>query len=232
MKAILGPEVRNEGDLRRYIITVSGAAVAIALAADIVTQLSFFIDFARCLRSWAFTTIIAGGIAWPIARAIGIAHLDLYQAKQESDRLGRIDPLTGLANRRAFTVAGLSAEPNIVAVAIADINRFTSVNDEFRRLTGEAVIQAIAGMRQRRLGGLGTLARVGGEEFAFECAAGSLDEVEARINCLREGRRGRIDLRSGKERSRDPVRRSCRMRGRVVPGALLRRRQSLVRGEE
>jgi len=38
---------------------------------------------------------------------------------------------------------------------------------------------------QRRLGSLGTLARVGGEEFALLCPGGSLDAIKAELSRLR-----------------------------------------------
>jgi hypothetical protein len=47
-------------------------------------------------------TCLAVALAVPISHVIGKAHLDLYRAKLEVDELSRIDPLTGLPNRRAF----------------------------------------------------------------------------------------------------------------------------------
>jgi diguanylate cyclase (GGDEF)-like protein len=185
LRSLFRPTIRDRRELRRYVATVVFAALGVALTADVINQLTFYVDLGACLRSWLITVILAVGISAPIARAIGQAHLELYFAKLEADRLGRTDPLTGLANRRAFTLAGEAKEPYILALAIADIDRFKQVNDDHGHIAGDAVIKSIAEMMQRRLGSLGTLARVGGEEFALLCADGSFEAIKAEMSRLR-----------------------------------------------
>ena len=182
--SIFRPTISNRRDLYRYVAAVAFAALGLALTVDVINQLTFYVDLGTCLRSWAITVVLALGISAPIARAIGQAHLELYFAKLEADRLGRTDPLTGLANRREFTRAGEQKEPHILALAIADIDRFKRVNDEHGHIAGDIVIKAVAEVMQSRLGSLGVLARVGGEEFALLCPKGRLDEVKAELSRL------------------------------------------------
>jgi diguanylate cyclase (GGDEF)-like protein len=182
--SIFRPTIGSRKELHRYVAAVACAALGLALAVDVVNQLTFYVDLETCLRSWAITVVLALSISAPIARAIGLAHLELYYAKLEADRLGRTDPLTGLANRRAFTRAGEEKEPHILALAIADIDRFKRVNDDHGHIAGDVVIKAVAEMMQSRLGSLGVLARVGGEEFALLCPEGRFDEIRAELSRL------------------------------------------------
>jgi len=184
--SIFRPTISSRNELHRYVAAVACSALGLALTVDVVNQLTFYVDLGTCLRSWAITVVLALGISAPIARAIGQAHLELYFAKLEADRLGRTDPLTGLANRRAFTRAGETSEPHILALAIADIDRFKKVNDDHGHIAGDVVIKAVAEMMQGRLGSLGILARVGGEEFALLCPEGRFEEVKAELSRLLE----------------------------------------------
>ena len=80
----------------------------------------------------------------------------------------RHDPLTGMANRLAFTEAvhELRRDDRPVAVVLIDLDGFKDVNDRFGHATGDEVLRAVAA---RLLGAVrpGDLAaRLGGDEFA------------------------------------------------------------------
>jgi diguanylate cyclase len=94
-----------------------------------------------------------------------VAELDAQRAHLAQAAL--IDPLTGLANRRAADRAVQSASNSRrrCGVIIVDIDRFKAVNDRFGHPIGDAVLRrvglVIAGcVRERDLA-----ARYGGEEF-------------------------------------------------------------------
>ena len=81
------------------------------------------------------------------------------------------DPLTGLANRRAFLArleAVAAAErTRPVTLAMVDLDGFKPINDTFGHATGDAVLRQV-GERLRKAGGAGSLAaRMGGDEFAL-----------------------------------------------------------------
>jgi diguanylate cyclase (GGDEF)-like protein len=85
----------------------------------------------------------------------------------------RVDPLTGLANRRAFNEALKIATDGVVeggapsALILFDIDHFKTVNDTLGHPVGDQVLEALAEIIQKMTPDQATAARVGGEEFAL-----------------------------------------------------------------
>lgn len=83
-----------------------------------------------------------------------------------------IDPLTGLANRRALMQrleeewAGIERRGGTLAIIMADIDHFKKVNDEHGHPVGDRALQRVADVirDQSRINDL--VSRYGGEEFA------------------------------------------------------------------
>jgi diguanylate cyclase (GGDEF)-like protein len=82
------------------------------------------------------------------------------------------DPLTGLANRRAFLAAleqavGFEGRSVPATLVMVDLDGFKPINDTFGHATGDAVLREV-GTRLTQAGGAGSLvARMGGDEFAL-----------------------------------------------------------------
>ncbi|MGN7160531.1 diguanylate cyclase [Sphingomonas sp. SAFR-052] len=80
------------------------------------------------------------------------------------------DPLTGVANRRAFDAALTSRfEASIVgpaAVVIFDLDHFKAVNDRFGHAAGDRVLSDFANVLRATVRSEDLVARLGGEEFA------------------------------------------------------------------
>jgi diguanylate cyclase (GGDEF)-like protein len=182
----LRASITSERELVWYVGRVTAFCVVIALAVDVVNQLSFFVDWATCLRSWAITTVLVLALAIPIARIIGKAHLELYRAKLLAEELGRTDQLTGLPNRRAFMEAVHEKDAGALALVIVDIDRFKRVNDTHGHLAGDAVICAVGDMMVEELGPFGVVARIGGEEFALVSSVASTEALAAKLATFRD----------------------------------------------
>ncbi|HWJ08860.1 MAG TPA: diguanylate cyclase [Nocardioides sp.] len=97
------------------------------------------------------------------------------------------DPLTGLANRRAFSdrlQEMLAARhENTFAVLFIDLDDFKSINDTHGHAAGDAVLKEVAARLKRAVRGVDTVARVGGDEFTIICRDTVLDE--ARVTASR-----------------------------------------------
>ena len=107
---------------------------------------------------------------------IAIAFILLAMAKERTEHRHKtaalIDPLTGIANRRAFLQDGeaqlkrRATDPRPTAVMLIDLDNFKSINDRFGHAIGDRVLQIfaeVAGGCMRRIDLFG---RLGGEEFA------------------------------------------------------------------
>lgn len=116
------------------------------------------------------------GIADQVAGAIRLARLNerLEIANRELQRLTRVDPLTGIANRRRFDEAldsewrRAQREGGALSLLLIDADRFKDLNDAFGHQFGDACLERLAGLfvgELRRAADL--VARYGGEEFGI-----------------------------------------------------------------
>ena len=92
------------------------------------------------------------------------------------------DPLTGLANRRAFRAAIDQALAKTITLsgdclAVFDIDHFKRVNDDFGHDAGDEVLRAFAGVARRMVRQADIVARLGGEEFAIHFPQTSVDQA-------------------------------------------------------
>ncbi|MBF5080272.1 diguanylate cyclase [Quadrisphaera sp. INWT6] len=101
-----------------------------------------------------------------------VDNVALTRELQERSRaladLAYSDPLTGVANRAAFTralVAALDDGPPVVA-AFCDLDSFKAVNDHAGHGTGDGLLVAVAARLRQVVRPVDVVARLGGDEFA------------------------------------------------------------------
>ncbi|MGI8527586.1 MAG: GGDEF domain-containing protein [Pseudolabrys sp.] len=107
---------------------------------------------------------------------ISIAFILLAMAKERTELRHRtaalIDPLTGIANRRAFLLdAGALAKrhmgnPRPSTVLLIDLDHFKSINDRFGHAVGDRVLETFAETARQVVRSNDLIGRLGGEEFA------------------------------------------------------------------
>lgn len=112
---------------------------------------------------------------------------ELRQKLEEACDNAQRDPLTGLANRRAFEegYAERQARQASIAVAVCDIDHFKRVNDGFGHAVGDRVLKAIGKALAEHCDGH-LVARYGGEEFVVLFADIALDKARALLETARE----------------------------------------------
>lgn len=119
------------------------------------------------------------------------------EAEAQMRQLADTDPLTGLANRRAFInvleseVSKTRRYGDVFSLVMMDLDYFKQVNDKHGHLVGDDVLRHLAGLLQRTQRESDFVARFGGEEFVLLLPR--TDEVEARN--LAERLRGLISNR-------------------------------------
>ncbi len=100
------------------------------------------------------------------------ARISLLRAVQHATEQAVTDPLTGAANRRSLDarVRALVADGVPFTIAIADLDHFKRVNDEFGHETGDRVLRTFAEAMRRTLRPDDLIVRFGGDEFVMVIA--------------------------------------------------------------
>jgi len=127
---------------------------------------------------------------------ISIAFILLAMAKERTELRHRtaamVDPLTGIANRRAFLqdAAQLakhhSTNPHPTAVLLIDLDHFKSINDRFGHALGDRVLELFTEGARMSIRSSDLIGRLGGEEFAAVLYDTSRDKAVAVAERMRE----------------------------------------------
>jgi len=124
-------------------------------------------------------------------------HLQTIRQLRMIKRLGVIDPLTDIPNRRGFNErlevewAHAVRDKNILSIFMIDIDHFKQYNDTYGHPQGDVLLQTIAGIfRQALVRSTDYAARWGGEEFAVLLPGTNID------GALRIAERLRSDVES------------------------------------
>jgi len=114
-----------------------------------------------------WNTLMSFGFFWIVSYTLSALKTSLEQEKA----LARIDPLTGVLNRRHFEeLANMEIHRSkrfmrSFTAAYIDIDNFKNVNDRFGHDEGDKLLRHIADAMQRHLRETDIVARLGGDEF-------------------------------------------------------------------
>jgi diguanylate cyclase (GGDEF)-like protein len=167
---------------RPAIVLLSIHAALIAVRGLLSDTMPMPADFSGAASSW-----LAACIAAMLAHYVCMAFIVLAMAKERiaiaHRREARCDPLTGIANRRAFFDSGESLLQSArrsgrsTALLVFDLDMFKHINDTFGHQTGDLVLCAFARTTAAALRPGDVFGRLGGEEFA--CLLAGLDAKKA-----------------------------------------------------
>lgn len=145
-------------------------------------------------RRILFACAAVGGLLLAGFLAVGAVH-DARLRRKLAEQ-ATTDDLTGLLNRRA-TLAALEREVKAagrhrtpLSVALVDLDRFKSVNDEFGHAAGDEALVAFGRLCRSTLRLEDSFGRWGGEEFLLVFRQTGAAEARAVLERLREGMRG------------------------------------------
>lgn len=158
-----------------------------------------------CALTWDISNRLAGvryshavvGYANALALLVAFATVSLLVSalREEVERqraLARVDPLTGLFNRRAFYE---NAEQELrrarryghpLSLALLDLDDFKAVNDSRGHHIGDDLLQAVAVAIRAASRDTDVAARLGGDEFVVLLPETQQQEAEAAVAKLRE----------------------------------------------
>ncbi len=116
----------------------------------------------------------------------------LQEAKRKAEKDARIDMLTQLTNRRAFTelasdyiARATKIQNTTLYLAMIDIDHFKSINDNFGHAAGDKVLKEIAHTFTSHVRNPDLVSRIGGEEFCIIIEAQNEQEALAFAERLR-----------------------------------------------
>jgi len=177
---------RDEPLMSRWpsvIVVLSYAAVLLARVPATLLTPSFQGD--SLLSGLSFALLALSTLLFTVVMAFLQLNMTKERAELKHKINSLVDPLSGVANRRAFLDGaecllarqGIDHEP--LAVLLFDLDHFKQINDRYGHAVGDAVLQTFAGTGTATLGSDVLFARIGGEEFASCMPVGDLDEAYA-----------------------------------------------------
>jgi diguanylate cyclase (GGDEF)-like protein len=116
----------------------------------------------------------------------------LVEAERHQRAMAHQDPLTGLANRRAFDAAldaALSGQETRFALLLIDVDAFKQINDRYGHTTGDRVLRELAAHASAEVRSGDCLARIGGDELALVAPGAGRDAAFRLADALRDAAR-------------------------------------------
>ncbi|NYI40691.1 GGDEF domain-containing protein [Demequina lutea] len=133
------------------------------------------------------TLVLVSALAGLFYQRTNQAKAAAARSAATAEYLANTDVLTGLSNRRplieALEARGLEGD---YVVAIADLDHFKALNDEFGHQCGDRVLAAIASGFKDRLRVTDSVGRWGGEEFIVVLPHTGIEQGAALMELLRE----------------------------------------------
>lgn len=167
-------------NLKRFAVKLVFIAIILAIFVSVtVLTIGNFLNILPMplLQALSYSVFMAwlvgGGVAIILATVLSDAFSTLAQSRARYEELSRTDGLTGLLNRRAFNEF-FERTCDDASLAIFDVDRFKSINDQFGHAMGDQVIKVIAHCISETFGTRHSVARIGGEEFAVIIRGGEL----------------------------------------------------------
>ncbi len=193
-----------------FLIGMSGGAISVysahrkmtlvTIAAVLLPITGYFLINGEFI----FVGMAVGAIIFFISaiRSTNVLSLALHQnflmthqlkiAKEDADRLARVDELTDLYNRRAFYEYGKILSYNSqrnkdeLAMILMDIDNFKTINDSFGHAAGDVTLKLIGQILLQRLRKSDIFARIGGEEFGMLLPKSSINKAAQLAEELRQ----------------------------------------------
>ncbi|MDC7683603.1 EAL domain-containing protein [Asticcacaulis sp. BYS171W] len=166
---LLLPAFAVSGVRPRVVVVTSLAAVAGFLWAAYSFERPQLVDCAWVAATGLFIGVgLSTVIRASMTKAVR-ARLSADRHRDEALSLATFDPLTGLANRRAFlkTLDARLMKGDGFFLGLADLDGFKPINDIYGHAAGDQVLIEVARRLRDTCGPDAVIARLGGDEFAI-----------------------------------------------------------------
>jgi diguanylate cyclase (GGDEF)-like protein len=126
-----------------------------------------YLESSYALVSQSLGTMFGLAIALLILVILVRDLLAEVMSKSETDTLSRLLNRGGFERHAELALRGAARQGIPVALVIADLDHFKSINDSFGHASGDRVIEAFAGFLRDAAADHHVAGRIGGEEFAI-----------------------------------------------------------------
>ena len=126
---------------------------------------------------WFCASLFILGLIWRLRQQ----RADLQSEHSQASELARVDPLTGLGNRRAFEeafaheTARIAREGGELSLLLCDLDRFKQINDDYGHLAGDDCLRQVGSTLRSEVRQAESCFRWGGDEFVVLVNGG--DEI-------------------------------------------------------
>ena len=117
--------------------------------------------------------------------------IDLHSRLDSEKQGARLDPLTGIANRKSFEerfaqeIAQKPRAPLAMVMLLWDLDNFKLINDSYGHRAGDRVLQSVASCFMAAVRGNDFVARIGGEEFVMLLSGAKIEQAMPVANQVR-----------------------------------------------
>ena len=173
-----------------WFLTTVAVGVTLSLAGNVTLTVPQPNNAEYTLISVSFALILLRCII--LAYYASLLRQQLYEKSRSFEQDATHDPLTGVLNRRVLSSIleeqiSLHQRKSIPAcVAMLDIDRFKSINDQHGHSTGDRILRTLTTKLRKTLRESDKLVRYGGEEFVIVLAATDLIEAEQLTERIRQ----------------------------------------------
>lgn len=148
---------------------------------ELMNTLTFVLEQESVHRTRELRAVQTGAFVLALANFLLIVFgmLGKYRSVEADSRrwqeMARHDPLTGIANRKAFVEAAdgvlsracIDAQPG--TLLMLDLDGFKPINDNFGHLAGDQILISLADSFETAARATDVVARIGGDEFVILC---------------------------------------------------------------
>jgi diguanylate cyclase (GGDEF)-like protein len=182
--AALHPTMRRRPDTGLDVNRIGRTRLAVLTAFVLIAPGLLFFQGSTDPGAIAWVSLGTGAVVLCLLVVMRMWGL-VQQVRVQASRLGDLamhDPLTGLANRRAFEEQlGAAVVTGTATVLLLDLNGFKAVNDRFGHAVGDELLAAVATRISGEIPAGAIAARMGGDEFAVLLPTDVGDDLAARI---------------------------------------------------
>jgi diguanylate cyclase (GGDEF)-like protein len=163
-----------------FILFAHGALFL--LRSPLASMMQLPTDNPMFASAW-LSVLSAESLLFPISIAFILLAMAKERAELSHKNAAKLDPLTGLPNRRSFLQDAEQlrrlqvARGRPIAVLMIDLDHFKSINDRYGHSVGDRVLQIFAATASENLHSFDLIGRLGGEEFAVVIAEGDHDNA-------------------------------------------------------